>query len=282
MKVQITSDTSCDLSKELLEKYNIKTIPIVVMLGEKECYDGENVTTKDLFEFVSKTKKLPKTSARSTEEYKDFFKKFTDNGQTVVHIGLSSQLSVSYQNAIHAADEIGSNKVYIVDSLSLSTGIGLLLIDASSQAMQGKSAKEIYQRESLLAPKVQASFVVDTLEFLCKNGRCSALAKFGANLLKIHPSLQLIDGKIVPTNKYRGKMNVILKKYIDDILEKFNNPNKTRCFITHSSAEPEVVNEIMEYVKEKGIFDEVLTTIAGPTITCHCGKGTLGILYINN
>lgn len=282
MNIQITSDTSCDLSKEILEKNNIKTIPIVVLLGDKELYDGVNVQVEDLFTYVQESKKLPKTAARSKEEYKEFFEQFTNNGSTVVHIGLSSQLSVSYQNAVDAAKEIGEDKVFIVDSLSLSTGIGLLLLHASELVRKGKTAKQIYEIETDRAKSVQASFVVDTLEYLYKNGRCSALAMFGANLLKIHPSLQLIEGKIVPTQKYRGKMDMILKKYIDDSLAKFSNPDTTRCFVTHSSADPSLVEEIVTYVQSKNIFKEVLVTVAGPTITSHCGKGTLGLLYIND
>lgn len=282
MQIQITSDTGCDLSKELLEKNNIATIPIAVLLGDKELYDGVDVHVNDLFTYVNETKKLPKTAARSVAEYKEFFEQFTNQGKSVVHIGLSSGISVSYQNAVNAAKEIGEDKVFIVDSLSLSTGIGLLLLHAAELARKGKTAKQIFEIETDRAKYVQASFVVDTLEYLYKNGRCSALAMFGANLLKIHPSLRLIEGKIVPTQKYRGKMNMILEKYIDDILATCNNPDTTRCFITHSSAEPALVDEIVAYVKAKNIFKEVYVTVAGPTITSHCGKGTLGLLYIND
>lgn len=282
MGIRITTDSTCDLSKELIEKYNIAILPLCVTLGTEEYADGENISPDAIFEYVSHTKILPKTAGRSVEDFKEFFKQILDNGDEIVHIGISSGLSVCFSNCIKAKDELNTNKIHIVDGRSLSTGTGLLLIDAAELAKDGKSASQIAEIESKRAYSTQASFIVETLDYLHKGGRCSSLALFGANLLNLKPKLQVVDSKLVSTGKYRGKMLPVLKKYIDDTLTNFNDPDTKRCFVTHASAEPELVNEVAGYVKSKNIFDEVLVTVANATITSHCGKGTLGILYIND
>ena len=283
MKVKITMDSTADAPKEFLESYGISYLPLIVNLGDDERLDTVNITANDITEYVSKTKKLPKTAARSVEDVKEFFKQFLDEGyDEIVHISISSELSCIYKNVVTAAFELCQDKIHIVDGKNLSTGTTLLALHASELAQSGMSGKEIAKIESRRAYNVQTSFVVDTLEYLHKGGRCSMIAMFGANLLKLRPTLQLIDGKIVPTEKYRGKMNVVLTKYIDATLEKYNNPDKTRCFITHSNADQEMVDSLVEYVKSKNIFKEVIETKANSTVFTHCGQGTVGILYIND
>lgn len=283
MKIKITTDSTADVSKEFLESLGVSYIPLIVNLGDDEKYDTEDVAVQDIAEYVNKTGKLPKTAARSTEDFKTFFKQFLDNGyDEIIHFSLSTELSVTCQNAKRASFELCQDKIHVVDSRNLSTGTTLLLMHAVELLNSGKSAKEIVEIEQRRAYNVQSSFVVDTLTYLHKGGRCSLISMFGANLLKLRPTLQLIDGKIVPTEKYRGKMQVVLTKYIDDILTKYNNPDKTRCFITHADADPEIVNHIIEYVKSKNIFNEVIESKANSTVYTHCGKGTLGILYIND
>lgn len=282
MKIQITSDSTLDLSKELIKKYDIKVLPLIVNLGDDERFDGETVTTDDIAKYVKQTGKLPKTAARSVADFVDFFKPILDAGYDIVHYSISEELSITYQNAVAAAKELDPNRIFVVNGRCLSTGTALLAINGRELANAGKTAKEIYNISFGRSYQMQVSFVVETLEYLRKGGRCSMLAAFGANLLKLKPKLQLIEGKIVSTDRYRGKSLQVLHKYIDDTLALYNNPDKTRCFITHADADPEIVNTIVEYVKSKNIFDEVLETHAGCTVFSHCGKGTLGILYIND
>ena len=282
MKVKILCDSTCDATQEILKNNDIDYLPLIVNLGDDERFDTVNITNEDIRNYVKQTSKLPKTAARSSEDYKNFYKKYLDEGYEIVFVSISEQLSVSCHNANSAAQELDPDKVFVVDGRSLSTGSLLLALSGKALADQGKSAKEIADILSQRAYHTQASFVVDTLDYLRKGGRCSTLAAFGANLLKIKPKLQLVDGKLVSTEKYRGKMNVILKKYVDDTLELYNNPDTTRCFVTHADADKEVVEEIVAHLKEKNIFKEILITTAGSTIYSHCGKGTLGILYIND
>jgi len=280
-KIQITTDSTCDLSKELIEKYNIKSLPLAVITDD-EHLDGVDYFPADIFEYVKSTKKLPKTAARSISDFEDFFRPIVEEGFDIVHIGIGSKLSSSYENACAAAKNIGNGHVHVVDSCSLSTGTGLLVISGAELAAVGKTAEQIAKILTERSAFVQASFVVDTLDYLCKGGRCSALAAFGANLLRIKPRLQVVDGKIINSGKYMGKLVPVLKKYVDDALKNYPNMDKKRCFVTHASLDEASVSEIVDYVKSKNIFNEVLVTCAGATITSHCGQNTLGILYIND
>ena len=282
MKVKILCDSTCDSTSEILKDNNIDYLPLIVNLGDEERLDTVNISNSEIRDYVSKTGKLPKTAARSIEDYKNFYKNFYDEGYDIVFISIGAQLSVSHHNAVTASQEIDPNRIFVVDSRSLSTGSLLLALSGVELAKNGKSAKEIFDILTQRSYQLQVSFVVDTLDYLRKGGRCSTLAAFGANLLKLKPKLQLIDGKIISTEKYRGKMNSVLKKYIDDTISLYDNPDTTRCFITHADADREVVNEVIAHVKEKNIFKEVIETTAGSTIYSHCGKGTLGILYIND
>lgn len=283
MKIKITMDSTADCPKKFLESYGISYIPLIVNMGGEEYFDTQNITTSDIAEFVSKTGKLPKTAARSAEDFKVFFKQFLDEGyDEIIHFSISNELSVTCQNAKTASFELCQDKIHIIDGRNLSTGTTLLAIHATELAKSGMSGKEIAEISRRRSYNVQTSFVVDTLTHLYKGGRCSMLSMFGANLLKIRPKLQLVNGKIVPTEKYRGKMQAVLLKYVDDTLSQYNNPDTTRCFVTHSNADPEMVETIVEYIKSKNIFKEVIETKANATVYTHCGKGTLGILYIND
>lgn len=283
MKVIITSDSSCDLSKEQIKENDIRILPLYVNLNGEEFKDGVNITPEDIFAFVKENKKLPKTSALSVEDYKRFFESILNEGKdiSIVHIGLSSGLSTSYNNSVTASKEF-DGKVISVDGKNLSTGTGLLVLYACKLAKEGLPIEEIAKKVEERVPFVQASFIIPETEYLYRGGRCSALAMLGANLLKIKPRIQVIDGVMKPNGKPRGKILPVLKQYVDDVLKEYNNPDKEICFVTHSSIEPEIANEIVEYVKAKNIFKEVVCTVAGATITSHCGKGTLGILYIND
>ena len=280
-KIQITADSTIDLSQDLYQKYNIKVIPFVVTLGDKTFYDGVDITPKDIFEHVNKTKELPKTGARSPEDLKDFFKPFLDKGYDIIHVGIGSKLSSGYE---YAKVLEGQNpKVHVVDTTTLSSGSGLIAMYASELAQSGKySAEQIVEKINKRTPYTQSSFVVEKLNYLYKGGRCSMLALLGANLLRIKPCLQLKDGKIVVTKKYMGNMETALKKYVTDELTTYNNPDHTRIMLTYTTASEGMLKVVREELQKYGKFKEILETKAGSVITSHCGENTLGILYLND
>lgn len=278
--VKITSESSADLN-ELFDKYGIGVIPLSVNLDGKDYLDGVDIFPQDIFRAYEEKKILPKTAALSPENYKDFFRPIRESGAEIVHFALSSKITTNCGNAIKAGDELGG--VYVVDTHSLSSGMGLLVLYAAELAQKGLSAKEIYDKVTARVPKVQASFVVDTMEYLHKGGRCSGLANFAATLLKIKPTIQLVDGEMKVGQKYMGSFVKNIIKYVDNTLREFDNPDYTRIFVTHSYAEPDVVEAVKAEIRSKAPqFKEIIETKAGATITAHCGRGTLGILYIND
>lgn len=278
MKITISTESTADLSEKLKQKYKISTIPYTIILGDEQIEDNESVPSK-IFEFVEKTGKLPKTSAINEESYKNYFSKLLKTCDAIIHITLSSEISSSYSNAVSAANEL--KNVFVINSKSLSTGIALLSIYASELAESGEKPETIVSKVEARVPFVQASFVVERLDYLYKGGRCNALALFGANLLKIRPQIVLENGKMHPANKYRGKMPKVIEAYAKDTLSKFSTPDKKLAFITHTTATPEMV-EAARAELEKAGFENIEETTAGGTITSHCGENVLGILYIND
>lgn len=280
MKIKITGDSTCDLSEELKQKYNIDVMPLNVYLGERNGYDGVDVSTNDIFEYVESTKQLPGTASRSVEDYVDFFTKYTADGSTVIHYSLSEQMSSSYNNAVLASKQVPN--VYVVDSASLSTGTALLMLDACDMAEQGMDAEQIVKRSQKRVSSVQASFVIDNLAYLHHGGRCSTVAYLATNLLSIKPSIEVKNGKMGLGKKFVGRFEKCIKKYAYDIREKFTTPDKTRCFVTHSQIDQKLADALIEEVKSWNVFDEILETDAGCTVTTHCGRNTIGILFIND
>ena len=278
--IRICTDSCVDINKDQIEENDIAVFPLSVILDDKEYLDGANISPKDIFDYVSRTGNLPKTAARSIEDFKAFFQELLKDGDEVIYMGISSKLSSAYNYALQAKEELNNDRLHIVDSKSLSTGIGLLVLYACSLVREGKSCEEICKIIENQAMHNQTSFVVDTLDYLYKGGRCSAMARFGANLLKIKPRLELVDGKIENTGKYMGKFNSVVYKYIDDMLSLHSNVKKDLCFITHTCQDDNFVQEVVDYVKSKNVFDKVVSSRAGATITCHCGENTLGILYL--
>lgn len=276
-KVKVTCDSTCDLSAELIEKYNITVLPLAVILGEKEYLDGVNVSAFDIFDFVKKNNILPKTAAVSVGQYRDAFKPYVDKGYDIVHIDISSKMSSCFQNANIVAQELGH--VYPVDSLNLSSGSGHLALAAAELAAQGKSAEEIKTMLDEMAPRLEVSFVVDTLEYLHKGGRCSSVAALGANILKLRPCIEVKNGEMGVGKKYRGSMEKALSDYIKERLENRDDLQLNRIFITHTQAPDEIVQHVRKSVKKYQPFAEIIETKAGCTITSHCGRGTLGILF---
>lgn len=278
MKVAITAESTIDMPKDLLKQYNINTLPFMVILGENEYKDGE-ITSADIFKFVQEQNVLPKTSAINKESYRNFFEEQLKNSDAVVHLCLSSQISSSCQNAKDVASEM--KNVYVIDTLSLSTGIALLAVYASELAVKGETAQEIYDKVTARVPNVQASFVIERLDYLYKGGRCSALSLFGANLLRLRPQIILKEGRMGAYRKYRGSMDKVVENYCADTLEEFNTPDKKVAFLTYTTATEGMIAAAKKALQEKG-FEKIYETTAGATITSHCGEHTLGILYLND
>ena len=278
MKIAISTESTCDLTKEQIDSNDIKIIPYTVILGDEMVTDNAEVPAK-IFKFVEETKVLPKTSAINEATYKEYFEEILKTYDAVIHISLSSGLSSSCAHAKSAAESL--KNVYIVDSMSLSTGIGLLALYAKKLADAGEDAETIYNKVLARVDSVQASFVVERLDYLYKGGRCSGLAFLGANLLKIRPQLVLKEGFIKPAKKYRGKMEKVVADYCKDTLAEFNTPDKSIGFITYTTATPEMIEAAKKALQEAG-FETIVETVAGGTITSHCGEHVLGILYLND
>lgn len=275
-KIKITVDSTCDLGKEIAEKHDIYVLSLYTVLGDKSLRDGIEITPDDIYKYVEETGKLPQTSAGAIDDYMTCFKKFVDEGYEVIHFSISSGMSSSYQNACIAASEIGG--VYVVDTLNLSTGSGLLVMDAVDMRDEGLPAAEIAEKLKERAPLVRASFVVDNLEYLKKGGRCSAVVALGANLLKIKPRIDVANGKMGMGDKYRGQYNKVMLGYVKDVLSK-EEVNTKRVFITHTKSDPELIEAIKAEVKNTIDFEEMYETIAGCVITSHCGPNTIGVLF---
>lgn len=277
-KIIISSDSTTDLSVELREKYDIKTIPLGITLGTNLYRDGIDIDPDFIYEHHSKTGELPKTNAANVGECIDYFTDLTKDGDTVIHFTLSSAMSSTYANACLAAAEV--DNVFVIDSKNLSTGGGLLVLAAAEMAKEGKKAEEIVEEITKKVPCVDASFVIDNLEYLHKGGRCSALAMMGANLLKLKPCIEVKGGSMGVGKKYRGVYGKVLAEYVAERLTNVDDIDTTRAFVTHAGCDDEIVNAVLEQVKNAGIFDEVLLTRAGCTISSHCGANTLGVLFI--
>lgn len=281
MKIKITADSTCDLGKELIQQYDIGILPLHVSLGEDDFFDGESVTPDQLLAYYTVTKKLPKTGSRSVEDFQNFFRGFLEQGyDAIIHYSLSSCMSSSYNNAVVASQDMPN--VYVVDTLNLSTGSGLLILDACDMVAQGATPQQICERSQSRTKAVQASFIIDTLEFLHKGGRCSSLSYLGANLLQIKPIIEVKDGKMSVARKPIGKYVRCLDKYVAEVKSLYTNPDTKRCFVTHTPMDMQLAQHVVDVVKSWGIFQEVIRTDAGSTITTHCGANTLGVLFIND
>lgn len=276
-KIKITCDSTCDLSPELYDRYRVSVIPMCVSLGDRVCRDGVDVEPKELFSYVEETGKVPTTSAISVGEYEDFFQPFVEDGYEVVHINLSSELSSSHQNARIAAQEL--DNVHIVDSRSLSTGSGHLVILAAELASAGYDGAYIAKALDDMKEHLDVSFILQTLDYLHKGGRCGGMARFGANMLKLRPEIVMENGKLHVGRMYRGTMEKTILDYVRGRLAEEKAVNYDRIFVTHSGVPGEIVNKVIALVKELRPFDEVIETVAGSTISCHCGPECLGVLF---
>ena len=279
--VRILAYSTCDLSPELVERYGIGIIPLYVHLGKDEYKDGIDITPDELYRWSDEHKTTPRTAAPGIVDIEEFLKAGKDGTDEFVVFTISSSMSASFNNSRLAAEGLEmTDRVFVIDSANLSTGIGLLVIRAAELAAQGMSGNEIAAQIEKLRGAVRASFVVDTLTYLYRGGRCSGLSALFGSALKIHPRIAVVDGTMRPEKKYRGRLSKCVLEYVRDMEEDLKTAQSDRVFITHSKCDPEIVESVRAYLKSLNHFDEILETRAGGVVSCHCGPGTLGVLFI--
>lgn len=277
MKIKIISDSTCDLTKELLEKFDISIVPLTVVKNDEAFSDGVNITTDDIFAHVAAGGNLCSTSAVGVLVYQEKFAEFADKYDAVVHINISSELSASYQNATLAASEF--DNVVAIDSRNLSTGQGLVVLKACELAETATSVDEIKEKLNDFTSKVESSFLIDRLDYMVKGGRCSTVAALGANLLGLKPCIEVKDGKMSVVKKYRGNYAKSLATYVKERLSNRDDLDSKYLFVTHTPVSDECEKAVEAALAEHANFENICWTMAGCTVSCHCGPGTLGVLF---
>jgi len=282
MGVKIFSDSTCDLSEELIKRYSVTIIPLCIIMGDKSFYDGEGLGQKEIFKWADENKTTPKTAAITAERLEEAAKPVLEAGDDIILFTISSGMSSTYNLASIYSEDNGNGHMHVIDSANLSTGIGLLVVKAAEMAAEGKEAGEIVKEIEALIPRVRASFVIDTLTYLSRGGRCSSVTALLAGTLKLHPEIVVKDGAMSVNKKYRGSLGNSVMKYATDLEEALLDADHDRVFITHTVRESEraIVDEVRKYLESLGVFKEVIETKAGGVISSHCGPGTLGILFI--
>ena len=279
--VRIVSDSTCDLSPELVARYGVIILPLYIRLGEKEYEDGRNITPDEIYRWADENRTTPKTAAVSRVAAEKLFASILEDGDEAVCFSISGQMSATGNVMRLAAEELqAAERIRVIDSCNLSTGVGLQVIAAAEMAQKGCSAADIEQAMKDLTPRVQASFVVDTLTYLHRGGRCSGVAALMGSALKLHPKILVQDGKMQPDKKYRGRMRHVVMNYVRDLEPELLQADTARVFITHSGCENELIGAVREYLESLGRFEEIHITRAGGVISSHCGPGTLGVLFI--
>ncbi len=278
MKIKILSDSTCDLSQDILKKYSIDMIPLIVIKEGEEFRDGVSITPDAIFAHVAAGGDLCSTAALSVGVYQEFFEKYAQEYDGVVHINIGSGFSSSYQNACLAAEDL--DNVRCIDSQNLSTGQGLVVLKACELAKTCNSLDELVEQLNVYTSKVESSFVLDQLKYMAKGGRCSSATALGANLLNLKPCIEVKDGKMSVVKKYRGNYTKCLVSYVKDRLEGREDLDNGRVFITHTPVSGDALSAVEDAVAQYGVFQEALDAVAGCTVSCHCGPGTLGILFV--
>jgi DegV family protein with EDD domain len=276
--IKISADSTCDLSPKILEEFDIAISPLYILAGDETFRDGVDITPKDVFRYVDVEGKPCKTAAVNVFDYQTLFREFASQYEAVIHICIGSAFSSCFQNASIAAQDFPN--VYVVDSMNLSTGSGHIVYEAARMAKEGVAPQEICKRLLALVPKVEASFVIDRLDYLRKGGRCSALTAQSAKLLSIKPCIEVINGEMTVGKKYHGSFEKCLLKYVRDRLEGRNDIDPGRMFITHPMCSPEAVEAVRNAIGQYAAFEEIIETRAGCTVSSHCGPNTLGILFM--
>ena len=277
--VRIFADSTCDLTEDLIQKYGITILPLCIVLDDKSYYDRTQITPDEIFAWAEANKRTPKTAAITFEYAEKMLRPCMEADEDVIFFGISEEMSTTCNVMRLAAKEYDKGRGFVIDSQSLSTGIGLQVLRAAEMARQGKRAEDIVTEIETARSKVKASFVVDTLTYLARGGRCSGATALVANTLKLHPCINVIDGRMEVGKKYRGSMNKALLHYVREKEEELKKADGTQVFITHSGVASEIVEQIRDYLASLGHFHEILETTAGGVISSHCGPGTLGVLY---
>ena len=277
MKIRVTADSTCDLPPELVRQHNIQIVPLSIIKGNNSYLDGLEIVPQDIFDYVESGAGVCSTAAVNLQQYTDVFRENLQTYDAIIHIGISSGFSTCVQNARIAAQEF--DNVYVIDSFNLSTGSGHLVLDAALMAESGMDAAEITRTLEQMAQKVEASFVLDTLKYLWKGGRCSGVAALGANILRLKPCIEVRGGKMEVGKKYRGSIDKALAQYVRDRLQGRTDIDTRRIFITCTTTPDEVRQAVENEIRSIMDFDEIIHSRAGCTVSSHCGPGTLGILF---
>ncbi|MBQ4135875.1 MAG: DegV family protein [Clostridia bacterium] len=279
-KIRIVSDSTCDLSAELIEKYGITVIPLCIILGEKSYFDGVDISPAQIYEWSDENKTTPKTAGITFDKLDEFIKPLFESGDDIIYIGISEDMSSTCNTARIYGEDAEYNRFFVINSKNLSTGIGLQVLRACELRDAGKSAEEIVSEIEGARDLVRASFVVaDKLTYLARGGRCTAVTALMANALKLHPEIVVRDGKMGVGRKYRGKTSVAVSAYVDGLMPALERADTRRVFITHSGCDDEIVESVRQKLIELGRFEEILITRAGGVISSHCGPNTLGVLF---
>ncbi len=279
MNVKIVADSTCDLSADLIEKYDITIIPLCIVMGENSYFDGIETTPEEIYKWADANKTTPKTAAVTLDNAASLLKPFMDEGREIVFFGISTQMSTTCNVVRLIGEDAGYNKLHVIDSQSLSTGIGLQVLYAARLSMAGESAASIVEKVEKRRSAVSASFVIDTLTYLSRGGRCNSVTALLANTLKLKPEIVVKDGAMIVAKKYRGQLGSVLLKYVKDQEEALLAADKNCVFITHSGCSEDIVAPVKEYLESLSYFENIYVTRAGGVVSSHCGPGTLGVLY---
>lgn len=277
MNIKVTSDSTCDLSKELLDKYNIDISPLYVTKGGKAYRDGVDITPSDIFEHVANGGEICSTSAINIETYIEFFRQYSKKYDAVIHINIGSEFSSCYQNACIAAKEF--TNVYVINSENLSAGHGLVVLKVCDMISEGKTPEEICTQIKKYIPLVEASFIIGKIDYLHKGGRCSSVAAIGANILKLKPCINVIDGKMSVGKKYRGAFDVCIQNYASERLSERTDIDWSRMILIHTDVSSASYEAAKRAILSNENFRDVIELTANCTISCHCGPDTLGIMF---
>ena len=278
MRFKIISDSTCDLSKDLIEKHDIAIVPLTVIKNGESFKDGVNITPAEIFAHVAAGGDLCSTTAMNAGEYAEQFEKYAGEYDGVLHINIGSGFSCSYQNACIAAEDF--DNVRVLDSMNLSTGQGLIVLKACSLAAECSSIDELYEKTKAFTEKVEASFLLDQLQYMVKGGRCSSAAALGANLLNLKPCIEVRDGKLGVVKKYRGNYAKCLATYVKERLDSRDDLDRETLFVTRTPVSDDCLESVKSAVETYASFENIYWTEAGCTVSCHCGPGTLGVLFI--
>ncbi|MBR5566364.1 MAG: DegV family protein [Roseburia sp.] len=279
--IKIVSDSTCDLPQVLIEKYNIQIVPLHIMLGDKEYLDGVEISPDEIYAWADANEDTPKTSAIGFEEASNVMTQIVGTEDEVIIFTISGKMSTTANVFRMVAEDLGvEDKVSVIDSENLSTGVGILAVEAAEMSLEGKSREEICQRIEKLKEKEKVSFVVDSLTFLHRGGRCSSVASLAGGVLKLHPRIVVSEGSMSVDKKYRGKIEKAILDYVRELEDSLKEADRKRVFITHSGCKQEIIDEVYGYLKEMNHFNEIYVSRAGGVISSHCGPSTLGVLYL--